>query len=265
MKPTQRLTRSVSAAVAYLDKVNNLSTRPLAKKINLPRTGGSTTVNKARFWNISKNQGIGEAWNKRSFPPSTTGLIPGASTSGLSTRIEVTATMAVFWAEVMSFSMKTQAPDAKVLRRGGIGGILSSTDWNVSFGPVRDSVCREPAAPERTYQRARHQPLLLDPEEIELRYYARQRGTQSAGCTDIHGTSLVREPAFAFHSSAKQQQETNNTTSSAAERSTFCPRSFFTADQVTEALIYHEGFSVGILSHDMQIRAVDKPKTQESQ
>jgi hypothetical protein len=260
MKPTQRLTRSVSAAVAYLDKVNNLSTRPLAKKINLPRTGGSTTVNKTRFWNISKNQGIGEAWNERSFPPSTTRPTPGAST-----RIEVTATMAVFRAEVMSFSMETQAPDAEVLRRGGIGGILSSTDWNVSFGPVRDSVCREPAAPERTYRRARHQPLLLDPEEIELRYYARQRGTQSAGCTDIHCTSLVREPAFAFHSSAKQQQETNNTTSSAAERSTFCPRSFFTADQVTEALIYHEGFSVGILPHHMQIRAVDKPKTQESQ
>jgi hypothetical protein len=75
MQPTQKpKTRSVSAAAAYLDKVNQQSAQPLAKKANL----GSGISQRIK---ALEKLGAGA-----STPPSTTGPTPGASTAFFSVR-----------------------------------------------------------------------------------------------------------------------------------------------------------------------------------
>lgn len=74
MQPIQKPTRSVSAAAAYLDKINQQSAQPLAKKVNL----GSGISQRIK---ALEKLGAGA-----STPPSTTGPTPGTSTAFFSVK-----------------------------------------------------------------------------------------------------------------------------------------------------------------------------------
>jgi hypothetical protein len=74
MQPTQKPTRSVSAAAAYLDQINKQSTQPVAKKVTIGN-------------NISQRiKALEKLGAGSSTPPTTTGPTPGASTAFFSVR-----------------------------------------------------------------------------------------------------------------------------------------------------------------------------------